>query len=132
MESVPIDVSLQLWGKNAFSSVANTFSLEIVIPIFIGHVLVNNIGQPQNIFIFVATHACCCHSKTNTLCFTLLVEGSFLFISLYMRIKVPQCLLVPTLVLHKVHVMACVAQHLLVELGWQPYNVQLGIRIVNL
>jgi hypothetical protein len=47
---------------------------------------------------------------------TLLVERYFFFNLLYVGVGVP-CLPIPPLTLHKVHVLACIAQHILAELA---------------
>ena len=46
----------------------------------------------------------------------LLVDRKSSFIPLYVGVGVP-CLPISTLALHKVHILLCIAQHLLVELG---------------
>lgn len=61
---------------------------------------------------------------------TLLVEGNFFFVTLYVEAKV-SCLLTMALALNKVHVSAFIAQHLLIELDKQSYNVPMQISIVN-
>ena len=48
--------------------------------------------------------------------YTLLVEWYSFFNPLYVGARVP-CLQVPTLALHKILVLACIAQHILAELG---------------
>ena len=131
MRSVLVVENLQQ-GKNSsfceswnlMSSSSNTFSLKRSIPIFTGHRL-NNIGQSKTYFfqLPLTQHLILSRQNQNT-CSTLLLEGNF-FVSLYIGAEVP-CLPIPTLKLHKVRVLVCIAQYHLAEFG--------GIRkqVVNL
>jgi hypothetical protein len=72
----------------------------------------------QNIFLLVATHTTFDIVKANqNTCSTLLLEENFFFVSLYIGVEVP-CLPIPTLELHKVQVLVCIAQYHRAEIWW--------------
>ena len=112
----------------AYSSI-NTFSIEILISTFIGHDL-GTIGQSITYsFLLPLTHPLMSSRQNQTMCSTFLMEGNFFYISLYVGVKAR----------HACHFgiaqSPCNGLHCLTtfgRVGWQPYNVPLRMRILNL
>ena len=100
---------------NPTYSSANTSCLDRLTPIFTGHVLGTTCQSNTYFFSLPFTQLFMSSGQNQNLYSTLLMEQYFFNLS-YVGTGVP-CLLVPTFVLHKVSVLRCMAQHLLVELG---------------
>ena len=122
MKIVAIVKSLQ-WGESASlccnwnpaTSSINTSFLNILMPIFIGHVL-GTISQSNTHFFSQFTQHLMSSRQNQYSYTTLLVKRNF-FIPLYIGVGVP-CFLVSTLALHKIPVLTCNAQHFfLAKLG---------------
>ena len=110
------------WGEraslccnwNLTSSSANTSCLERLVPIFTSHML-GTTGQSSTYFLLPVTQRLMSSWQNQNSYSTLWVEPYSFFNPFYVQIGVP-CLPIPTLALHKVLVLACIAQHLLVKL----------------
>ena len=99
------------YNWNPTSSSANTSCLKRLVPIFTGHICWELQASLAHIFSYSHLHNVWCHQgKTKTLtphCWWSGIPSSILC----------TCLPVLTLALHKVHVLACIAQHLLAKLA---------------
>lgn len=105
----------------------NTFSLERLILSSLAMCWVIQ-GSPRTFLFLSTTHRLILWRQNQNSCSTMMVEGNFFFISLYVRVEVP-CLPIPNLALHKVYVFTCIAQNRFRELVGTG---NLGSRVVDL
>ena len=90
--------------------------LERLVTIFTCHMLGTTGQSSTYFFLFPLTQRLMSSGQNQNSYSTLLVERNSFFNHVYVGAGVP-CLPVPTLALHKIPVLACIAQHLLAELA---------------
>lgn len=111
LESLWQGQSALLWcNQDSTSSRTNTSSLARPLPIFICWV-----GHSNTYFFLLPPTQCLMSSWQNQFVLDIVGWVVFLLHTLVAWAWVP-CLLAPTLILHKVPILACIAQHLLTKL----------------
>ena len=100
---------------NPSSSRANNSCLERLVPIFAGHMLGTTCQSSTYSFVLPLTQRLMPSGQNQNLYFILLVERYSFFNPLYVGVGMP-FLPFLTLALHKVPILACIAQHLLAKL----------------